>query len=162
MAIFKQLVEYTIEAGSMEECEEAFADGNYQDMQTVSIRVVSPPDFFRKKLIAQSSEVQCAEGGNVFGTRYIMCKCPGCGNEMPACNACVGSTDHGSCPPDCVGGSRFKENATVHIAYWVKNGVIKFRTSTGTTGSEPHSDVAKFKTYWSNLYKQAKVTYEEI
>ena len=162
MAIFKQLVEYTIEAGSVEECEEAFADGNYQDIQTVSIRVATPSNLFKRKLIVSPSEEQCGECGNVFDTNSVMCICPGCRAEMPACNACIGSTDHGSCHPECKGGSHFIENAVVHITYYIKNGVIKFRTSTGTNGSEPHDNEDKFKEYWSKQFKCSKVTYEKI
>ena len=118
-------------------------------------------NLFKKALIIKGSEETCGECGAVFDTDFVLRECA-CGANVAACNACIGSTDEGPCPIECIQGSCFRENAYVHIVYWIGPGCILFLTNLGTSGSEPHTDVAKFKEYWDNMYKGAKIAYGQI
>jgi len=49
----------------------------------------------------------------------------------------------------------------VHIIYSVdKHGVIKYNCTDGSSGSTPNMTEEQFQKYWSNHYKNKKVTFE--
>ena len=117
-------------------------------------RIDKGPSVTRLKI---KSEEQCATCGNVFDTQTSITDCPGCGEPVTSCNACIRFYEWCG---DCANGSSFKENYHVHVKYHEEKGGIRYSDSLYHTGFSTGS-LEDFKKFISDQYKGGRITYEE-
>ena len=106
------------------------------------------------------SEEQCCHCSNAFMTKTVTTACPECGESVVSCNACVMSSSDGPVCGDCIRGSRFKENYSVHVKYREVGGGIRYSDSLYHTGFSTGS-LKGFKKFISDKYKGGRITYEK-